>query len=132
MTAPNVPAASTIGPTTGGHDPASSLLRGKPMARRRNSVSRMVVDTLTRDIADTIQVVAPPRGGEVGKNLSGSALLCRAYYHSSGDTRAEPITSRAVAGHLANQIKLRVLLTTHMPIDPHPGEETAAEIREHR
>ncbi len=35
------------------------------------------------------------------------------------------------AGYLANQIKPRMFMTTHMPFDPYINEETVAEVREH-
>ncbi len=35
------------------------------------------------------------------------------------------------AGYLANLVKPRILLTTHMPFDPYLNEETVAEVREH-
>lgn len=35
------------------------------------------------------------------------------------------------AGYLANQIKPRMFMTTHMPFDPYVNEETVAEVREH-
>jgi hypothetical protein len=35
------------------------------------------------------------------------------------------------AGYLANQIKPRMFLTTHMPFDPYLNEETVAEVRYH-
>ena len=42
------------------------------------------------------------------------------------------IFSRAyAAGYLANQVKPRLFMTTHMPFDPYLNEETVAEVREH-
>lgn len=35
------------------------------------------------------------------------------------------------AGYLANQVKPRLFMTTHMPFDPYLNEETVAEVREH-
>jgi len=35
------------------------------------------------------------------------------------------------AGYLANEIKPRLFMTTHMPFDPYINEETVAEVREH-
>jgi ribonuclease BN (tRNA processing enzyme) len=35
------------------------------------------------------------------------------------------------AGYLANKVKPRLFLTTHMPFDPYLNEETVAEVREH-
>jgi hypothetical protein len=35
------------------------------------------------------------------------------------------------AGWLANQIKPRLFMTTHMPFDPYLNEETVAEVRHH-
>jgi ribonuclease BN (tRNA processing enzyme) len=35
------------------------------------------------------------------------------------------------AGYLANQIKPRMFMTTHMPFDPYINEETVAEVRHH-
>jgi ribonuclease BN (tRNA processing enzyme) len=40
-------------------------------------------------------------------------------------------TPAYAAGYLANQIKPRLLMTTHMAFDPYQNEETTAEIREH-
>lgn len=35
------------------------------------------------------------------------------------------------AGYMANKIKPRMLMTTHMPFDPYLNEEAVAEVREH-
>jgi ribonuclease BN (tRNA processing enzyme) len=40
-------------------------------------------------------------------------------------------TPAYAAGYLANQIKPRLFMTTHMPFDPYLNEETVAEVREH-
>ncbi len=40
-------------------------------------------------------------------------------------------TPAYAAGWLANQIKPRLFMTTHMPFDPYLNEETVAEVREH-
>ena len=40
-------------------------------------------------------------------------------------------TPAYAAGYLANQIKPRMFMTTHMPFDPYLNEETVAEVRYH-
>ena len=40
-------------------------------------------------------------------------------------------TPAYAAGYLANQVKPRLFMTTHMPFDPYLNEETVAEVREH-
>jgi ribonuclease BN (tRNA processing enzyme) len=40
-------------------------------------------------------------------------------------------TPAYAAGYLANQIKPRMFMTTHMPFDPYLNAETVAEVREH-
>ena len=40
-------------------------------------------------------------------------------------------TPAYAAGYLANQIKPRMFMTTHMGFDPYQNEETVAEVREH-
>ncbi|MBV1916178.1 MAG: MBL fold metallo-hydrolase [Pseudomonadales bacterium] len=62
---------------------------------------------------------------EIGSGVQGVPPFLARY---TIDTHHTPAYA---AGYLANQIKPRMFMTTHMPFDPYQNEEAVAEIREH-